>query len=262
MSQVAEVLIDVPEQQATAPVEDGDASAGTAAADQQEGNADPGEPSPDPEASAPAGEAGEPEATASAEAAGETGPTPEGGMEEQDGGAVAASPEEGSGEAGAAGEPHASAEPGQADAAEAAGEGQADAAPADAALAEGVAAVDPDIWDHALKPELREKLAEAVAPRYVPPEVGEDYVPVAELPPLPLPYSVDEATGKKTPLAGIESIFLTGAESYVHGRIGHACMEHGGAACMGTMHTCAQMLAWDYITFAWICCRGRRQVGS
>ena len=260
MSQVAEVLIDVPEQQAT--LEDGDAPAGTAAAEQQEGNADPGEPSPDPEASAPAGEAGEPEATASAEAAGETGPTPEGGMEEQDGGAVAASPEEGSGEAGAAGEPHASAEPGQADAAEAAGEGQADAAPADAALAEGVAAVDPDIWDHALKPELREKLAEAVAPRYVPPEVGEDYVPVAELPPLPLPYSVDEATGKKTPLAGIESIFLTGAESYVHGRIGHACMEHGGAACMGTMHTCAQMLAWDYITFAWICCRGRRQVGS
>ena len=46
-------------------------------------------------------------------------------------------------------------------------------------------------------------------PPYIPPEVGDDYIPVAELPALPLPYGMSEE-GKKIPLPGIESIFLTG----------------------------------------------------
>jgi len=46
-------------------------------------------------------------------------------------------------------------------------------------------------------------------PPYVPPEVGEDYIPVAQLPPLPEPYGTNEE-GKKVPLEGVQSIFLTG----------------------------------------------------
>lgn len=211
MSQVAEVLTDEPAQQeAATPVEDSDAPAETNAAEQQDGPTEPGEPPQDPEASATAGEEGEP---VSAEA-GEAGAVPEGDMA-PDGGAATASPEEGSGEAGAE-EPHAAAEPGQAE--EVAEEGQAPGAEAEGDAAEGGAAEAPtDVWDLALDPKLRDKLAVAAPPPYVPPEVGEDYVPVAELPPLPLPYSVDEATGKKAPLAGIESIFLTGEGSHVHG---------------------------------------------
>ncbi|GAX83067.1 hypothetical protein CEUSTIGMA_g10493.t1 [Chlamydomonas eustigma] len=47
-------------------------------------------------------------------------------------------------------------------------------------------------------------------PPYIPPEVGPDYIPVARLPPLPLPYALNE-DGRKIPLHGVESIFLTGS---------------------------------------------------
>jgi hypothetical protein len=47
---------------------------------------------------------------------------------------------------------------------------------------------------------------------YVPPEVGEDYVPVSQLPPLPPLHDMDEETGKPVPLQGSESMFLTGGE--------------------------------------------------
>lgn len=49
-------------------------------------------------------------------------------------------------------------------------------------------------------------------PAYVPPEVGDDYIPVADLPPLPLPYGLNDE-GKKVPLPGIVSLFLTGRDS-------------------------------------------------
>lgn len=41
------------------------------------------------------------------------------------------------------------------------------------------------------------------------PPLPEGYVPVAMLPPLPLPYCMDEATGKPEPLPGVICVFMT-----------------------------------------------------
>ena len=60
-------------------------------------------------------------------------------------------------------------------------------------------------------------------PPYIPPEVGDDYIPVSDLPPLPLPYGLNEE-GKKIPLPGIESIFLTGGID--HGLHGETWEQH------------------------------------
>jgi len=66
------------------------------------------------------------------------------------------------------------------------------------------------------------------AAAYVPPEVGDDYIPVADLPPLPLPYGLNEL-GKKVPLTGIESLFLTGEGMPMC----HVCMYFFRNPCLG-----------------------------
>lgn len=67
-------------------------------------------------------------------------------------------------------------------------------------------------------------------PPYVPPEVGDDYVPVADLPPLPEPVGRTEE-GKACPLPGVESLFITGGK----GREAKVCVWTSARLATGVL---------------------------
>jgi hypothetical protein len=76
--------------------------------------------------------------------------------------------------------------------------------------------------DEILQPEVP---LQPAPPPYVPPDVGDDYVPVAQLPPLPPVHGVNEE-GNPVPLPGSESLFLTGKVAVACVLVTVACCAH------------------------------------
>lgn len=105
--------------------------------------------------------------------------------------------------------------------------------------------------DTSTAPDQSAVLAVKAAP---PPEpelepLPEDYVPVAQLPTLPEPYARNEG-GKPIPLAGVESLFLTGES------MSPALHMHGMRKCRSVVHqlTCvyaANMLSLPCNSARW-----------